>query len=73
MANEQIISQDTPFDPEAILEVRNIRKCFPLKKTITGKVIYPKTIGQMAYLKAFFQKYNLWHLQNSVRTVNLFL
>ena len=38
MANEQIISQDTPFDPEAILEVRNIRKCFPLKKTITGKV-----------------------------------
>ena len=38
MANEQIISKDTPFDPEAILEVRNIRKCFPLKKTITGKV-----------------------------------
>ncbi len=27
-----------PFDPEAILEVRHLRKCFPLKKTITGKV-----------------------------------
>ena len=27
-----------PFDPEAILEVRNLRKCFPLEKTITGKV-----------------------------------
>ena len=36
MANAQLISKDTPFDPEAILEVRNIRKCFPLKKTITG-------------------------------------
>ncbi len=27
-----------PFDPEAILEVRHLRKCFPLKKTMTGKV-----------------------------------
>ncbi len=27
-----------PFDPEAILEVRHLRKCFPLKKTLTGKV-----------------------------------
>ncbi len=28
-----------PVDPDAIvLEVRNLRKCFPLKKTITGKV-----------------------------------
>ena len=27
-----------PFDPEAILEVRHLRKCFPLKKTFTGKV-----------------------------------
>jgi len=27
-----------PFDPECILEVRHLRKCFPLKKTITGKV-----------------------------------
>ena len=26
------------FDQEAILEVRNLRKCFPIKKTITGKV-----------------------------------
>jgi len=27
-----------PFDPECLLEVRHLRKCFPLKKTITGKV-----------------------------------
>ncbi len=27
-----------PFDPEAILEVRHLRKCFPLKKTMMGKV-----------------------------------
>ena len=27
-----------PIDPECILEVRHLRKCFPLKKTITGKV-----------------------------------
>ncbi len=27
-----------PADPECILEVRHLRKCFPLKKTITGKV-----------------------------------
>ncbi|MBR6514154.1 MAG: dipeptide ABC transporter ATP-binding protein [Clostridia bacterium] len=26
------------FDPENILEVHNLRKCFPLKKTLTGKV-----------------------------------
>ena len=26
------------FDPEAILEVRHLRKCFPLKKTLMGKV-----------------------------------
>ena len=34
------IEEDTgkPFDPEAILEIRHLRKCFPLKKTITGKV-----------------------------------
>ena len=37
---KEIIEQDSkkPFDPEAILEVRHLRKCFPLKKTITGKV-----------------------------------
>ncbi len=27
-----------PPDPDCILEVRHLRKCFPLKKTITGKV-----------------------------------
>ncbi len=29
---------NAPYDPEALLEVRHIRKCFPLKKSITGKV-----------------------------------
>ena len=27
-----------PFDPECILEVRHLRKCFPIQKTFTGKV-----------------------------------
>ena len=27
-----------PFDPDCVLEVRHLRKCFPLQKTITGKV-----------------------------------
>ena len=27
-----------PFDPDCLLEVRHLRKCFPLKKTMTGKV-----------------------------------
>ena len=27
------------FDPECILEVRHLRKCFPKKKSITGKVL----------------------------------
>ena len=27
-----------PFDPEALLEVRHLRKCFPIKKSLTGKV-----------------------------------
>ena len=37
---KQEIEQDMkePFDPEAILEVRHLRKCFPIKKTFTGKV-----------------------------------
>ena len=35
MADEKIINT---FDSEAILEVQNLRKCFPIKKTITGKV-----------------------------------
>ena len=36
----QQIEEDSkkPFDPECLLEVRHLRKCFPLKKTITGKV-----------------------------------
>ncbi len=35
MAEEKTTQQ---FDSEAILEVRNLRKCFPIKKTFTGKV-----------------------------------
>ena len=27
-----------PFDPESLLEVRHLRKCFPIKKSLTGKV-----------------------------------
>lgn len=27
-----------PYDPDALLEVRHMRKCFPLKKTLMGKV-----------------------------------
>ena len=27
-----------PYDPDCVLEVRHLRKCFPMKKTITGKV-----------------------------------
>ncbi len=27
-----------PFDKDAILEIRHLRKCFPIKKTFTGKV-----------------------------------
>ena len=27
-----------PFDPDCLLEVRHLRKCFPLQKTLTGKV-----------------------------------
>ena len=28
-----------PFDQSALLEVRHLRKAFPIKKTITGKVL----------------------------------
>ena len=28
-----------PFDPDALLEVRHLRKCFPIKKSLTGKVL----------------------------------
>ena len=34
--SEEIKNQE--IDTDAILEVRNLRKCFPLKKTVTGKV-----------------------------------
>jgi len=36
----QQIAQDAllPPDPEAILEVRHLRKCFPIERTITGRV-----------------------------------
>ena len=37
-AKQQEADFAKPFDPEAILEVRHLRKCFPMKKTITGKV-----------------------------------
>ncbi len=36
MADEKRIET---FDSEAILEVQNLRKCFPIKKTMTGKVM----------------------------------
>ncbi|MBQ8720505.1 MAG: dipeptide ABC transporter ATP-binding protein [Clostridia bacterium] len=28
-----------PYDPEALLEVRHLRKAFPIKKSVTGKVL----------------------------------
>ena len=31
--------KNKPFDPEALLEVRHLRKAFPLKKSFTGKVL----------------------------------
>ena len=50
---KEIIEQDSkkPFDPEAILEVRHLRKCFPLKKTITGntKVKMMSQINEIIY------------------------
>ena len=37
---QQQIAEDLaqPFDPECVLEVRHLRKTFPMKKTFTGKV-----------------------------------
>ncbi len=29
---------NAPFDPETILEIRHLRKCFPLQKSLLGKV-----------------------------------
>ena len=39
-ARKQQMEEDfkKPFDPECVLEVRHLRKTFPMKKTITGKV-----------------------------------
>ncbi len=39
-ARAEKIAEDCaqPFDPDCLLEVRHLRKCFPMKKTITGKV-----------------------------------
>ena len=36
----QQIAEDCaqPFDPDCVLEVRHLRKCFPIQKTVTGKV-----------------------------------
>ncbi len=30
---------EKPLDPNALLEVKHLRKCFPLKKSLTGKVL----------------------------------
>ena len=35
---QKAIDFNEPFDPDAILEVRHLRKCFPIAKTFTGKV-----------------------------------
>ena len=37
MSNEKINAQDN--SSEILLEVKNLRKCFPLKKSLTGKVL----------------------------------
>ena len=37
-ARQHEIDYAKPFDPEAVLEVRHLRKTFPLKKTFMGKV-----------------------------------
>ena len=39
MAEQRELDFQQPFDPECILEVRHLRKTFPMKKTITGKVV----------------------------------
>ncbi len=37
-AAQQKEDYEKPFDPEAVLEVRHLRKTFPMKKTMFGKV-----------------------------------
>ena len=36
---EKAADMEKPYDEDAILEIRHLRKCFPLKKSITGKVL----------------------------------
>ena len=31
--------KNKPYDPEALLEVRHLRKCFPIQKSLTGKTL----------------------------------
>lgn len=38
-AEQKIKDMEAPFDKEALLEVRHLRKAFPLKKSLTGKVL----------------------------------
>ncbi len=38
-AQQHALDYQKPFDPDCILEVRHLRKCFPKKKSITGKVL----------------------------------
>ncbi len=38
-AQQHALDYQQPFDPDCILEVRHLRKCFPKKKSITGKVL----------------------------------
>ena len=39
MAAQRELDFQQPFDPECILEVRHLRKTFPMKKSLTGKVL----------------------------------
>ena len=36
---QKALDMEQPFDPDALLEVRHLRKCFPIKKSVTGKVL----------------------------------
>ena len=41
LANKQAeiaLDAQKPYDPEALLEVRHLRKCFPIQKSLLGKV-----------------------------------